>query len=190
MQVKIQKVDLSVTNNGTIKGIIFPEGADINNASEGIEILGDSVIYLATRKVGETVEIVEKGRWKNLVVPKEYADALNSPSYDRIKILFKRAVSGLNKMVNGIRTQLDFDTAKVLLTDNLELFLKTQDFVLNTLKQYKTTFSKQIISDIKSEDINTQFNAWKIINDLTYRSLNEISKDYKIINNMEELKEK
>jgi hypothetical protein len=189
MEIKIQKVELAITNNGTVKAYVFPEGSDINNIAEAIEIIGDTAIYLATRKKGETIEVVEKNQWKNVVVPKEYQDVLNTPSYERIKLLFKRSVSAMNKIANGSRVQLDFDTAKLLVTDNLELFLKTQQFILDTLKSHNTTFSKQLIQDTKSEDATAKFNAWKIINDLTYKNLNEISKDYRILNDGEEVKQ-
>lgn len=185
MEVKIQKVDLSVTNNGTIKANVYPEGSDINNIAESIEIIGDECIYLATRKQGETVTIETKGRWKNVVVEKSYTEALNSPAYDRIKLLFRRCIAGMNKIANGDRTQLDLDTAKVLMTDNLDLYFKTQNIILDYIKGINTTFSKQIVSDLKSKDVDVQYKAWKVINDLTSKSILEISKDYKIINNGE-----
>ena len=73
MDVKIQKIDLSVTNNGTIKAIVFPEGSDITNQAEGVEILGEeNVIFLATRKAGETVSFIEKGKWLNVAIPNDY----------------------------------------------------------------------------------------------------------------------
>lgn len=187
MEIKIQKVDLSVTNNGTIKANVYPEGSDINNIVESIEIIGDECIYLATRKQGETITIETKGRWKNVVIEKSYLEALNSPSYDRIKLLFKRCTAGMNKIANGDRTQLDLDTAKVLMTDNLDLYFKVQNVILDYLKNAGTTFSKQIISDLKSKDIEAQYKAWEIINNLTSKSISEVSKDYRIINNCEDV---
>lgn len=189
MEIKIQKVELGITNNGTVKAYVFPEGSDINNIAESIEIIGDTAIYLATRKKGETIEIIEKNQWKNVVIPKEYQDVLNTPSYERIKLLFKRSVSAMNKIANGSRVQLDFDTAKLLIADNLELYLKTQQFIVDNLKNNNTSFSKQLIQDIKSDDATVKFNAWKIINDLTYKNINEVLKDYKILNDGEEVKE-
>lgn len=181
MEIKISKVDLSVTNNGTIKANVYPEGSDITNISESIEIIGDECIYLATRKIGETVEIVTKGKWKNVVLDDAYLKALNSPSYDRIKLMFKRSVAGMNKIANGDRTQLDFDTAKALIQNNLELFVKTQDFVVNSLKELNTDFSKQLLQELESKDTNVRYNALKLVNDLTQKNLNEVQKEYRII---------
>lgn len=182
MEIKVGKVELGVTNNGTVKAVLYPEGSDFNNTSEGIEIIGDECIYLATRKEGETVEIIEKGRWKNLVLPEDFQKALKSTSYDRVKLLFKRSTIGLNKAVNGNRTEIDLDVAKVLLVSNFELQLKVQNFILETLKNTDTPFAKQLVSDIGSKDINAQYNAWKMINDLANRNLSEIAKEYRVIN--------
>lgn len=186
--IKIEKVDLSVTNNGTVKANVYPEGSDTSNKAESIEIIGDECIYLATRKKGDVIQVETKGKWKNVVIEKAYLDALNSPSYDRIKLLFKRSVAGMNKIANGDRTQLDFETAKVLMTDNLELFLKTQNFILEQLKSVGTPFAKKLVTDTKSKEVEQQYQAWQVINNLTRQSLQEVSKDYRIINDGEELK--
>ena len=186
--IKIEKVDLSVTNNGTVKANVYPEGSDTSNKAESIEIIGDECIYLATRKKGDVIQVETKGKWKNVVIEKAYLDALNSPSYDRIKLLFKRSVAGMNKIANGDRAQLDFETAKVLMTDNLELFLKTQNFILEQLKSVGTPFAKKLVADTKSKEVEQQYQAWKVINSLTRQSLQEVSKDYRIINDGEELK--
>jgi hypothetical protein len=190
MQVVVQKVDLSVTNNGTIKANVYPEGSDINNVAESIEIIGDECIYLATRKKGETITVETKGKWKNVVIEKAYQEALNSPAYDRFKLLFKRSVAGMNKIANGDRTQIDLETAKVLMQDNLEIFIKAQNFTLEALKELDTVFTKQILADIKSKDIETQYKAWQVINDLTSKNIGNVSKEYRINNNGEEPKTK
>ena len=186
--IKIEKVDLSVTNNGTVKANVYPEGSDTSNKAESIEIIGDECIYLATRKKGDVIQVETKGKWKNVVIEKAYLNALNSPSYDRIKLLFKRSVAGMNKIANGDRAQLDFETAKVLMTDNLELFLKTQNFILEQLKSVGTPFAKKLVADTKSKEVEQQYQAWQVINNLTRQSLQEVSKDYRIINDGEELK--
>ena len=186
--IKIEKVDLSVTNNGTVKANVYPEGSNTSNKAESIEIIGDECIYLATRKKGDVIQVETKGKWKNVVIEKAYLNALNSPSYDRIKLLFKRSVAGMNKIANGDRAQLDFETAKVLMTDNLELFLKTQNFILEQLKSVGTPFAKKLVADTKSKEVEQQYQAWQVINNLTRQSLQEVSKDYRIINDGEELK--
>ena len=186
--IKIEKVDLSVTNNGTVKANIYPEGSDTSNKAESIEIIGDECIYLATRKKGDVIQVETKGKWKNVVIEKAYLNALNSPSYDRIKLLFKRSVAGMNKIANGDRAQLDFETAKVLMTDNLELFLKTQNFILEQLKSVGTPFAKKLVADTKAKEVEQQYQAWQVINSLARQSLQEVSKDYRIINDGEELK--
>ena len=186
--IKIEKVDLSVTNNGTVKANVYPEGSDTSNKAESIEIIGDECIYLATRKKGDVIQVETKGKWKNVVIEKAYLNALNSPSYDRIKLLFKRSVAGMNKIANGDRTQLDFETAKVLITDNLELFLKTQNFILEQLKSVGTPFAKKLVADTKAKEVEQQYQAWQVINSLARQSLQEVSKDYRIINDGEELK--
>lgn len=186
--IKIEKVDLSVTNNGTVKANVYPEGSDTSNKAESIEIIGDECIYLATRKKGDVIQVETKGKWKNVVIEKAYLDALTSPFYDRIKLLFKRSVAGMNKIANGDRTQLDFETAKVLMTDNLELFLKTQNFILEQLKSVGTPFAKKLVADTKSKEVEQQYQAWQVINSLARQSLQEVSKDYRIINDGEELK--
>ena len=78
MEVKIAKIQLGITANGTPKVYLWNEGSDINSLSQAIEIIGDECIYLATRLVGETVEIVEKGKWKNVVVPQAYKEMLEN----------------------------------------------------------------------------------------------------------------
>lgn len=188
MEVKVGKIDLSVTNNGTPKVSIYPEGADFNNQSESIEIIGEEVIYVLTRKVGETIEITERGKWKNIVIPQEYTKALNSPTYDRIKLLFRRGVSGVNKAVNGSRTQIDLETAKLLIAENLDVQLKVQNYVLELFKSIDTPFTKQILDDLKSKDVLTKYNAWKVLTDYSIRNIMDISKDYSIINDGEEVK--
>ena len=186
MEVKIGTVKLGLTNNGTSKVYIYPEGSDFSNTSEAIEVIGDlESLYALTRKQGETLVIIENGKWKNLKVDQKYLEAFNSASYDRIKAMFKRCLVALNDSINGARTELEFDTAKMIMTDNLDLFLKTQEYILESLKKSKSEFSKQVVEDTKSTLVDVKFNAWKIINDLTTRSLAEISKDYRIINGEE-----
>ena len=186
MEVKIGTVKLGLTNNGTSKVYIYPEGSDFSNTSEAIEVIGDlESLYALTRKQGDTLEIIENGKWKNLKVDQKYLEAFNSASYDRVKIMFKRCLVALNDSINGARTELEFDTAKMIMTDNLDLFLKTQEYILESLKKSNSEFSKQVVEDTKSTLVDVKFNAWKIINDLTTRSLAEISKDYRIINGEE-----
>ena len=186
MEVKIGTVKLGLTNNGTSKVYIYPEGSDFSNTSEAIEVIGDlESLYALTRKQGETLVIIENGKWKNLKVDQKYLEAFNSASYDRVKAMFKRCLVALNDSINGARTELEFDTAKMIMTDNLDLFLKTQEYILESLKKSKSEFSKQVVEDTKSTLADVKFNAWKIINDLTTRSLAEISKDYRIINGEE-----
>lgn len=186
MEVKIGTVKLGLTNNGTSKVYIYPEGSDFSNTSEAIEVIGDlESLYALTRKQGETLVIIENGKWKNLKIDQKYLEAFNSASYDRVKAMFKRCLVALNDSINGARTELEFDTAKMIMTDNLDLFLKTQEYILESLKKSKSEFSKQVVEDTKSTLVDVKFNAWKIINDLTTRSLAEISKDYRIINGEE-----
>lgn len=186
MEVKIGTVKLGLTNNGTSKVYIYPEGSDFSNTSEAIEVIGDlESLYALTRKQGETLVIIENGKWKNLKVDQKYLEAFNSASYDRVKAMFKRCLVALNDSINGARTELEFDTAKMIMTDNLDLFLKTQEYILESLKKSNSEFSKQVVEDTKSTLVDVKFNAWKIINDLTTRSLAEISKDYRIINGEE-----
>lgn len=191
MEVKIGKVEVLVTNNGTPKAIVYPEGTDFNNVAEGIELIGENdVLYLSTRKQGEVVSITEKGKWKNVVIPNEYVQALNSPSYERVKTLFKRTVSGINKAINGTRTSLDLDTAKILITDNVELFTKVQDYIVTVLKNIDTEFATTVVKDLKSSDVQAKYKAWEIVGNLTHKNIGEISKDYKIVNDLEEPKPK
>ena len=165
MEVKIGTVKLGLTNNGTSKVYIYPEGSDFSNTSEAIEVIGDlESLYAMTRKQGETLEIIENGKWKNLKIDQKYLEAFNSASYDRVKAMFKRCLVALNDSINGSRTELEFDTAKMLMTDNLDLFLRTQEYILELLKKSNTEFSKQVVEDIKSTLVDVKFNAWKIIN--------------------------
>lgn len=190
MEIKIGKIKLGVTSNGTSKVHIYPEGSDFNNTSEAIEVIGDlESLYAMTRKSGETIEIIEKGKWKNLKIDDEYVKVFNSPNYERVKNLFKRSVVAVNEAINGSRTSIDFDTAKVLMADNLELQLKTQDFILSYLKKSNTVFAKQLVNDIKSDDVNAKFEALNLLNQLAIKNISEINKDYKIENG-EDCKEK
>lgn len=191
MEIKIGKVELGLTANGTPKVYIFPEDADFNNTSEAIEVIGElESLYASTRKKGETVELIEKGKWKNLKINDEYIKAYNSQAYDRVKNLFKVSLIALNKSLNGNRTQLDIDTAKILLTDDLELFLKFQDETLKVLKDSNTEYSKEVIKNLKLPMCEQTLNPYQELNKLTLQSINNISKEYKIINNCEEVKAK
>lgn len=186
MEITVEKVELTLTNNGTPKVLIYSSNAESEDINEAIEIIGDlESLYALTRKKGDKLVVIQKGKWNNLQVDEAYLKAFNSPSYDRIKTLFKRSLVALNKSINGTRTEIEFDAFSMLVTDNLDLFLKTQEYILDCLKKSKTEFAKQLISDIKSNDTNVSFNAWKIINDLTQRNITEVSKDYRITNGEE-----
>lgn len=189
MEVKIGKVELGLTANGTPKVHIYPEDADFNNVSEAIEVIGElESLYASTRKKGEVVELIEKGKWKNLKINDEYVKAYNSASYDRVKNLFRVSLIALNKALNGNRTQLDIDTAKVLLTDDLELFLKLQDETLKVLKDSDTEYSKTVIKNLKLPLQEQTLNPYQEVNKLTLQSISNITKEYKIINDCEEVK--
>ena len=189
MEVKIGKVELGLTANGTPKVHIYPEDADFNNVSEAIEVIGElESLYASTRKKGEVVELIEKGKWKNLKINDEYVKAYNSASYDRVKNLFRVSLIALNKALNGNRTQLDINTAKVLLTDDLELFLKLQDETLKVLKDSDTEYSKTVIKNLKLPLQEQTLNPYQEVNRLTLQSISNITKEYKIINDCEEVK--
>lgn len=189
MEVKIGKVELGLTANGTPKVHIYPEDADFNNVSEAIEVIGElESLYASTRKKGEVVELIEKGKWKNLKVNDEYIKAYNSPSYERVKNLFKVSLIALNKALNGNRTQLDINTAKLLLTDDLELFLKLQDETLKVLKDSDTEYSKTVIKNLKLPLQEQTLNPYQEVNRLTLQSISNITKEYKIVNDCEEVK--
>lgn len=191
MEIKIGKVELGLTANGTPKVYIFPEDADFNNTSEAIEVIGElESLYASTRKKGETVELIEKGKWKNLKINDEYIKAYNSQAYDRVKNLFKVSLIALNKSLNGNRTQLDIDTAKILLTNDLELFLKFQDETLKILKDSATDYSKEVVRNLKLPISEQTLNPYQELNKLTLQSINNISKEYKIVNSCEEVKTK
>ena len=97
MEVKIGTVKLGLTNNGTSKVYIYPEGSDFSNTSEAIEVICDlESLYAKTRKQGETLEIIENGKWKNLKIDQKYLEAFNSASYDRVKAMFKRCLVELS----------------------------------------------------------------------------------------------
>lgn len=189
MEIKVGKVELGLTANGTPKVHIYPDGADFNNVSEAIEVIGElESLYASTRKKGEVVELIEKGKWKNLKINDEYVKAYNSASYDRVKNLFRVSLIALNKALNGNRTQLDIDTAKVLLTDDLELFLKLQDETLKVLKDSDTEYSKTVIKNLKLPLQEQTLNPYQEVNRLTLQSISNITKEYKIINDCEEVK--
>ena len=189
MEVKIGKVELGLTANGTPKVHIYPEDADFNNVSEAIEVIGElESLYASTRKKGEVVELIEKGKWKNLKINDEYVKAYNSSSYERVKNLFKVSLIALNKALNGNRTQLDIDTAKLLLTDDLELFLKLQDETLKVLKDSDTEYSKTVIKNLKLPLQEQTLNPYQEVNRLTLQSISNITKEYKIVNDCEEVK--
>lgn len=190
MEVKIAKIQLGITANGTPKVYLWNEGSDTNSLSQAIEIIGDECIYLATRLVGETVEIVEKGKWKNVVVPQAYKEMLESPQYNRVKLLFKRGVHGIDIATNGIRTNVDLDTAKTMLCDDLEVYLKLQDTTLKTIKNINTEYCKDIVKNLKLTTSEQTLNPYAEINRLTQQSISNIGKDYRIQNDGEEVKEK
>lgn len=186
MEIKVGKVELALTSNGTPKVLIYPENAETDDVNEALEVIGElESLYALTRKQGDVLEVTQKGKWKNLQVDSTYLQAFNSANYDRVKQLFRRSLVALNKATNGSRSDIEFDTATMLITDNLDLFLKTQECILGLLKNSNTEFAKKLVKDVKSEDVATQFNAWSHINDLAKRSISEISKDYRIINGQE-----
>lgn len=190
MEIKIAKIQLGITSNGTPKCLVWGENTDLNSLSDAIEIIGKEVIYLATRKIGETVEFTQKGRWMNIVVPPEYAQALQTPAYARMVSLFNVAMHGIDVATNGIRTAIDIDTANVLLTDDLNIFLKMQDITLKTIKEIKTDYTNEIVRNLKLPLSEQTLNPYNEINRLTLQSINNITKEYRIINNGEDVKEK
>lgn len=182
MEFKIGKVQLGITSNGTPKALLWSEGSDYNALSQAIEVLGNEVLYVSTRKLGETIEIVQKGRWINVTVPKEFQDAVNSSGGERIRALYSRAVHGIDVSVNGVRPSIDFETAKVMITEDLEMFLKAQDFVLKTIKETDTEYTKEIVKNLKTPLNEQTLNPYEEVNKLTLQSLKNITKDYKITN--------
>lgn len=189
MEIKIGKIQLSITNNGTPKAYIWADDKDFNSMSQAIELIGNEVIYIATRKPGETVELVQKGKWINIVVPKAFADAVNTAGYERVRLLFERAMHGIDVAVNGVRSSIDLDTAKVLLTDDLETYLKLQDNTIKVLKDTNTTYSKEVVKNMSLPISEQTLNPYNEINRLTLQSINNITKEYRIQNNGEEVKE-
>ena len=191
MEIIIGKIDLYTTVNGNPKAIVFPQGTNFNNNSEGIEIIGENeVLYLSTRKVGEKINVITKGKWHNIDIPQEYVNAVNSPSYERVKILFKRAIASINLVLNGPRPLIDQNTANTLLVENIESYLNFQNTTIKTLKDSNTDFAKHIVKDVKSENTQERTNAYNLINELTYRNLHEIQKEYNIVYECNETKNK
>ena len=188
-EIKVKKIKLSLTSNGTPKVLIWGEDNDTDNLSEAIEIIGElESLYALTRRKGDTLTTIQKGKWVNLQVDDNYLKAFNSPNYDRVKYLFKRSLSALNEAVNGTRPELDFEMAKMLFTDNLDLHLRTQEYILDLLKKSKTSFAKQIVTDLKSDNADVKFNAYQLLDKLASKCLYEVKKDYRI-NNGEEPKQ-
>ena len=72
MEVKVGKVELSVTNNGTPKVNIYPEGSDFENIAESIEIIGEESIYAMTRKAGDVINIIEKELSSNTITSQHF----------------------------------------------------------------------------------------------------------------------
>ena len=102
-EIKVKKIKLSLTSNGTPKVLIWGEDNDTDNLSEAIEIIGElESLYALTRRKGDTLTTIQKGKWVNLQVDDNYLKAFNSPNYDRVKYLFKRSLSALNEAVNNI----------------------------------------------------------------------------------------
>lgn len=182
MQVKIAKIVLSITNNGTPKALVWTEGSDTQSLSEAIELIGDECIYIATRDIGETIELVTKGKWTNIVVPKEYQEALSKPSYNRVKLLFKRAMHGIDLALNGSRSNIDVDTAKVLVANDLDIYLKMQSVVQDLVENTNTKYCKEITKNIGTKVSEQTLSPYTEISKLTTQSLNNIYKDYKIDN--------
>lgn len=188
-EIKVKKIKLSLTSNGTPKVLIWGEDNDTDNLSEAIEIIGElESLYALTRRKGDILTTIQKGKWVNLQVDDNYLKAFNSPNYDRVKYLFKRSLSALNEAVNGTRPELDFEMAKMLFTDNLDLHLRTQEYILDLLKKSKTSFAKQIVTDLKSDNADVKFNAYQLLDKLANKCLYEVQKDYRI-NNGEEPKQ-
>ena len=111
MEVKVGKVELRVTNNGTPKVNIYLEGSDFENIAESIEIIGEESIYAMTRKAGDVINIIEKGKWKNLEIPTDYMKLLNSynsnlekevaAKTERIELLQDKLILGMSDMIES-----------------------------------------------------------------------------------------
>ena len=132
----------------------------------------------------------EKGKWKNVVVPQDYIKAVNSPNYERFKLLYKRSLSSLYKAINGSRTEIDLENAGILISEQLDLFAKVQNIVLNSVKEIDTPYMTELSSNLKSSDTEKNNNAWNVVNDLTHKYIYEISKDYRIVNDLETTKKR
>ena len=70
------------------------------------------------------------------------------------------------------------------------MFTKVQDYIVTVLKNVDTEFATTVVKDLKSSDVQAKYKAWEIVGNLTHKNIGEISKDYKIVNDLEEPKPK
>ena len=177
--IKIAKILLGVTNNGTPRAYIWQEGSDLNSQVEAIDVIGDQALYVATRHVGEEIEVI-LGKFINVKIPQDFITASSKPTYARVIGLFKKAITSIDFAVNGSRPSIDLDTAKEIAKQDIATLLAMQDVVLDTLKESKGKIAKEIVANFGIPKDKQTLDSCAIINSIARQTLSNINKDYRV----------
>lgn len=180
-KIKIEKVVLGVTNNGTPRAYIWQEGSDINSMVEAIDVIGDQALYVATRHKGEEIELI-LGKFINVKVPQEFIEASSKPSYARVIGLFKKAINSIDYATNGSRPTIDIETAKELVASDTNILLELQDVVYKTLLDSKSKIAQEIVANITKPKIEQTVDSYTMVYNIARSALNNINKEYRVEN--------
>jgi len=177
--IKIAKVILSVTNNGTPRAYVWEEGSNIESQADALDIIGDQSLYIATRHIGEEVELI-MGKFINVKVPKEFVEASSKPTYKRVIGLYKKAIQSIDFAINGSRNTISLDTAKELITEDINTFLDIQDTVYNLVSESKSKVCRDVMVNLGKPKAEQTLDPYQVIFSLTRQGVNNITRDYKI----------
>ena len=180
-RVKIEKVILGVTNNGTPRAYVWQEGADTNSMVEAIDVIGDQALYVATRHKGEEIDLI-LGKFINVKVPQEFIEASGKPTYSRVIELFKRAINSIDYVLSGNKPTIDMDTTKELIEQEVKTVLELQDTVYKTIKESKSQLAKEIVENMSKPQSEQTLNPYEYIYNMTKGSFNNVNKEYRIDN--------
>ena len=162
--IKIAKVILGVTNNGSPRAYIWEEGSNLDSQVDAIDIIGDQALYVATRHIGEEIELI-LGKFTNVKVPQDFIEASSKPTYKR---------------VIGNKPIIDKDTARELLTEEINTFLDMQDTVYSLVSESKTKVCRDVMANINKPKAEQTLDPYQVLFSLTRHAVGNITKEYRI----------
>lgn len=177
--IKIAKVILGVTNNGSPRAYIWEEGSNLDSQVDAIDIIGDQALYVATRHIGEEIELI-LGKFTNVKVPQDFIEASSKPTYKRVIGLYKKAIKSIDFALNGNKPIIDKDTARELLTEEINTFLDMQDTVYSLVSESKTKVCRDVMANINKPKAEQTLDPYQVLFSLTRHAVGNITKEYRI----------